>query len=319
VLSTLSHFLPQFCHDYASLFTEEGSLPVSDWKDARETTFLVFHPSDVHKKVEEVEHIFELFVPISDDILHDRVEKLVKHRHRLKFAMDSPVMRSMPPSAIKNMIEQLRNRQFTVALIPEEVMERENWSRKIIEFFRKLANSNDGICQLITEAFVENDCIAKVLEVFPLLHSEICDKLHSLLITLMADISFKQHVATAYARTFESMSRMYVLGAGLSDHSVYEIAVQFLNRHAIVQEIVLNHGFLQSVMNAITVAWELAREQEEGDMQRSWVIKARRYNPLINDLKVSVYVYMCMYVLIVSSSHHHHPLILLLLHFVSSE
>lgn len=289
VLSTLSHFLAQLARDYASLFTADDSLDASQWKDDRQNTFLVFHPSDAYKKTDEVEHLFELYVPIPDDMVRDRVEKLVKHRQRLKFQMDLPVLRSMHPSAINNMIEQMRNRRFTVALVPAEVLERENWAYKIIEWLRKIANSNDGMCKLITEAFIENDAAARILEVFPLLHADLCDKLHNFLIALMADIPFKQHVAVAYARVYEPMSRLYVQGAGLFDHSVYDIAVQFLNRHALVQDIVVNHGFFQSVMGALDFVLDLATENEEVEIHASWVLKSRRYNPLINDLKVSFF------------------------------
>ena len=76
------------------------------------------------------------------------------------------------------------------------------------------------------------------------LSKELQDAVYDLLLTLMADQSFKIVIAVAYVLSYDAIARIFGTGLGSSKLSVYNLSVQYLNRELFVNEVCYYHGFL---------------------------------------------------------------------------
>ncbi len=153
------------------------------------------------------------------------------------------------------------------------------------QWLHGVAQMNDGFCQLICNAFtiavlvgIMNNCMR--------LSRAVTRALHNLLITLMASQSFKLVVAVAYTRSYGCMARLFGDGYGIAGNSLFNIAVQFLNRDWVVNELAFHHQYLQQTMGALSSMLHTIRLDE--DLSRSGVVAKRRYNPIVGDMKVSL-------------------------------
>ena len=196
---------------------------------------------------------------------------------------------------------------LNVAVVKRHNMSLEKKVGNIIKWMTELSQTNDGMCRLVCEALAI-PLILPILQVDPLLPRSVSSSLHNLFLTLMADQSFKLSFAVAYAHGYSAFSSLYGRGFGESEHSIYTLSVQFLNKESYVSDLVWNHNFFQSICHAFeTMVLEAynetlsaARSEFQHDNLNSEKISElhmklflehkvtlhRRYNPLFGDLKV---------------------------------
>lgn len=143
--------------------------------------------------------------------------------------------------------------------------------------------------------------LLRILTVFPYLPKSISEPLHNLLLSQMADKTFKKDLAIAYAEGYVLFTEAYGRGYGTADFCIYSLSVQFLNRDFLVSEIVDYHDFFANLCVAIDDMLEsacgvfrvegaqigCAEERERSErMLRHPILTHRRYNPMFADLKV---------------------------------
>lgn len=183
----------------------------------------------------------------------------------------------------------------------------------VVRWLYELAKMSDGMCRLICEA-LDEDLLVHLLPHIMTLSRDMQDAVYDLLLTLMADQSFKIVIAVAYVRSYPAIARIFSTGLGSSTNSVFNLSVQYLNREMFVNEVCYVHGFLETTIKALLDVVGRARKQavaelmpvdeetaarqithqhhqhhQQGNMTvalRHNVFEYRRYNPILGDLKV---------------------------------
>jgi hypothetical protein len=173
-----------------------------------------------------------------------------------------------------------------------------------VAFLHQLANSSDGMCQLICRV-LDEDFLARMLSFHPLLPKELSRAIYDLLLVLMAEQSFKIVIAVAYTQAYPKIARLYGKGLGQSASSAYALSVQFLNREVFVNDVCFAHNFLKvnvTAMNAMLAhAQQMSVNEQvacQGNQLSAAMTKAlrhnivikRRYNSMIGDLKVGGFI-----------------------------
>jgi hypothetical protein len=179
------------------------------------------------------------------------------------------------------------------------------WEDRIlaaVNCLHELANCNDGMCGFICSV-LDEDILARILSLHPLLSRELGRAIYDLLLVLMAEQSFKIVIAVAYTQAYPKIVRLYGKGLSHSATSVYALSVQFLNREVFVNDVCFAHNFLKVNIAALNALLTQAQQMSALDpalgaqgnqtataMTRALghnIIIKRRYNPIIGDLKVS--------------------------------
>ena len=101
----------------------------------------------------------------------------------------------------------------------------------------------------------------------------------------MADQAFKRALAVAYARAYPKLTLDYGRGVGIHEVSFFALSVQFLNRHAIVSEIVTEHAFFPAAVASLSLMLEPAAH-DLPNIANDICCQYRRYNPILADLRV---------------------------------
>lgn len=153
-----------------------------------------------------------------------------------------------------------------------------------LKWLQTVALSCDGLCYLISQSFDTNKlCLTFQHEMN--LDRQISRCFHNLLLSLMADQSFKLTVAVAYASSYRKLCHDFSEGAGIHGTTLYNLSVQFLNRELFVHEISYHHNFLSEATSALCDCLNVSNQSQEGYF-KLMKIRKRRYSPIIGDLKV---------------------------------
>lgn len=164
----------------------------------------------------------------------------------------------------RSMAEEISMRGFIVLVGGNYITDkaREVRMKAAMTWMLDLARRNDGMCRLICRVFDE-DLLTRLLSYFMHISKGLAHTLHDLLLTLMADQSFKVVIACAYTQAYKTISRLYSRGLGLSTQSVYNLSVQFLNREVFVNEVCYNHSFLKIALAAMSSMLRHALQQQQ--------------------------------------------------------
>ena len=173
-----------------------------------------------------------------------------------------------------------------------------------VTFLHELATKSDGMCRIIC-ASLDTDILTALLECHSQLSKPLRNMIYDLLMILMADPSFKVCMSIAYTQAYPQIGHLYSRGLGTSSQSVYTLSVQFLNRELFVNIACFEHNFLKisarSVDTMLTHAKVLTQTEvvySSGNSLSEAMTKAlrhsimvnRRYNAILGDLKVSVFL-----------------------------
>lgn len=145
------------------------------------------------------------------------------------------------------------NREFGITsyLLSERDCRARHGIHCMVNWLNDLAETSDGMCKLVSQ-HLNLTLLMTFMRSDPYLPSRLRLSLHHLYITLMADQDFKRLAAIAYSKSFAEMANAHASGIGSSEHSLFGLSVQFLNRESIVVEISAHYGFLYQVMDSLT-------------------------------------------------------------------
>ena len=184
------------------------------------------------------------------------------------------------PSDCEDMSLMLANGLRDISIKSYLILERDCRTRHaiycIVNWLNDIAETSDGVCKLVSH-HLYLELLMTLMKTDPYLPSKLRLSLHHLYITLMADQDFKQLAAIAYSKSFAEMATAHAAGIGGSEHSLFGLSVQFLNRESIVIEISANYGFLYQVMDSLT---RMLRAVFSHDNLAHPILVHRRFVPL---------------------------------------
>jgi hypothetical protein len=151
----------------------------------------------------------------------------------------------------------------------------------VIRWLHRMAQTSDGMCRLISNAF-DSKIIREIMVTDPYLTKQIVVPLHTLFLTLMADQQFKIAAARAYASAFAAVAVVYGEGKGTSQNSLFGLSVQFLNRYIYVEGMITELNFFTTLATSLSEML-VPRCSQFPDTK---TLSHRRYYPIIADLKV---------------------------------
>lgn len=175
----------------------------------------------------------------------------------------------------------------------------DTWQEKLvlqcISWLCKVAEVSDGTCALICSTFPP-ERLRRLMIADCYLPEEVAKSFHELLLMLMADISFKKIIASAYAMALPDVALKYGDGIGKSDLSIFRVSVQFLNRYVFVSDIVQNYGFLENLADSLLTMMNAAHhaglsggssaQSASAISLKHHVVKSRRYDAILGDMKI---------------------------------
>jgi len=205
----------------------------------------------------------------------------------------------------RSIAEELINRKYLVRVGYVSDLTLELRVVSVVNWLYELAKMSDGMCRLICNA-LDEDLLVHLLPHIMALSRDMQDAVYDLLLTLMADQSFKIVIAVAYVRSYDAIARIFSTGLGSIKHSVYNLSVQYLNREMFVNEVCYEHSFLETTIKALLHVVVRARDHAVAGLDETSrhayqllphrnmtialhhdVFEHRRYNPILGDLKVS--------------------------------
>jgi hypothetical protein len=133
------------------------------------------------------------------------------------------------------------------------------------------------VCSAIPIPFIH-----RIMRTDPYLSRDMVVPLHDLFLTLMADQPFKIASSRGYALALADVADLYGRGIGVAEHSLFGLSVQFLNRYVYVEGMIHEYGFFPTISSSLLKMMRAAGP----DFVDSIILKNRRYNPLLADLKV---------------------------------
>lgn len=295
LLRAIAKDIASFCEDRRQSYDFKS---INDQQEDNEVYNLCLHNDDINTN----EHVISSL--IAAGISHAEAIRIHNTASSQGFCfLPFHSSSDMPLSMLKTFAEILELAGLNLSMVSTLMIKREKRVRTALSWLATLAQTNDGMCRMV------NVCLAKkillrILKVFPYLPKAVAMRFHDLFLSLMADQYFKMSLAIAYAESYAAISKAYGQGHGTSEFSIFSISVQFLNREIFVSEIVLNHSLFTaicySIENMLIDAFNyfdivinsrsgIGLNTKKNFLEHS-VLSHRRYNPMVEDLKVKTFV-----------------------------
>ncbi|RYH28425.1 hypothetical protein EON65_12255 [archaeon] len=191
---------------------------------------------------------------------------------------------TMTPSI--SMLVQLLRQKCTIRMLNN----RQELAHKAVvlslQWLREIALSCDGLCSLAC-TILDSDRLCRLMLHDMYLDKEIGVAFHNLLLSLMADQSFKMTSAVAYALAYRKICSDFSRGIGMVGNTIFNLSVQFLNREHFVNEVAYHHNLLEHGVMALQDMLRVVLPADNSFFQ-SLSITKRRYTVVIGDFKVSM-------------------------------
>lgn len=182
---------------------------------------------------------------------------------------------------MRGLAQSLNKSTLQVSLVPVGRPRRIKAFLACVSWLYKLAHTGDGMGRLVCSA-IPIPYIQRIFTTDPYLSRDMVVPLHDLFLTLMADQPFKIASSRGYALALAHVADLYGRGIGVAEHSLFGLSVQFLNRYVYVEGMIHEYGFFSTVSSSL-LKMILGAGPNFVD---SIILKNRRYNPLLADLKV---------------------------------
>ncbi|KAF1331626.1 E3 ubiquitin-protein ligase ubr2, partial [Globisporangium splendens] len=141
----------------------------------------------------------------------------------------------------------------------------------LLHWLVSMANLSDGVCRLVCEQFtlhryrknssyavadadtssVNYPSLRAVILADSFLPKSGSDALHSLLMALLADPSFKKSFAIAFTSSYPQLYREFVAGVGSVSSTILTFGVQFFNRASFVKLLASEYGLLEVITETV--------------------------------------------------------------------
>lgn len=176
-----------------------------------------------------------------------------------------PTSSSLIGAAMLNRAKILTDRGLVCSIKTRQNLRNEQRANAVIKLIASLAESCDPLCDQVATG-ISGRGVSSTLP--PLVRADLklpfkftCSDPHAwhgLLLTLLAQPSFKAALAEAYCDTYTTSCRIYSRGVGILDRSVFTLSVQFLNRGKYVQDLVRDRNLLSHLSRSILESFSLA-------------------------------------------------------------
>jgi hypothetical protein len=186
-------------------------------------------------------------------------------------------------------VAYLLSEKYKVRAISYAMRKRYDAILSALIFLQSLAVACDGMCKLICSS-LSSELLSQMIDFDMLLDRDLARVFHDLLISLMADQSFKMVAAVAYANSFKKISKDYSEGYGNQGHTIFSLSVQFLNREVFVHEICYHWNYLDHCTGVLCSLIGAIR-RDSNSFLKSPCITKRRYSTIVGDLKVSRFTF----------------------------
>jgi hypothetical protein len=159
-----------------------------------------------------------------------------------------------------------------------------------LSFLHSISLASDGICNLIADQ-LSSDNLSLIMDYDMFLDKDLSVVFHDLLLSLMADQSFKMVAAVAYTKSFKKLCTDYCNGQGKAGASMFSLSVQFLNREVFVHEICYHHQYLDEATSKLfELIEQISVPSNSSTSINAFLLKPflkyRRYSCIVGDLKV---------------------------------
>ena len=201
--------------------------------------------------------------------------------------------------------------KFTVSITTTHAMNciMEQRLLSTLNWVEHIASLNDGVARLFCNT-LDIGTLTRLLCCDVKLSKRLSQAFHNMLLSLMADQTFKVIIATAYCEAYRTFSTHYESGLGTISDSIYGVSVQFLNRDLFVNEVSYLYGFLENLLGslrlmlndaykeagaAVTLGADCGDDEHPGwdgalataaGVLKHRILSKRRYNPILGDMKV---------------------------------
>ena len=269
----------------------------------KEPDYLVIHIDDIHQKAEFTHTMMDI-LNLTHSVADTHVAHLVKFGY-LHFQMVDMSGRPLSYEKYQHILIQFRDKGFNVAIATSDIINNIMSTIFIIRMLYKLAQTNDGICHLITSCLSQNNRLDLLMRWDPQIHHDLVTKLHDLYLTLMADQSFKINMAKSYAQNYFIFGQLFETGVGSTENSIWSLSVQFLNRYIFVYEVATQYNFLQVLCESLDHMLTAGLEQKilvnnlistadgTDTSSATYILSTRRYNVILGDMKVCYKNILC--------------------------
>ena len=114
----------------------------------------------------------------------------------------------------------------------------------VLQWMSCVARSCDPLCCAVAECILPQRHLVPLLRADFKMSARVTKAWYSLLLTLLAVLTFKSHLAAAYCDTYRAVTAKYARGMGVLERSGYTLSVQFLNRVTYVVDLVQGRDLL---------------------------------------------------------------------------
>eukprot|EP00981_Chlorochromonas_danica_P001717 scaffold369_cov177-Ochromonas_danica.AAC.50 len=265
IFSTIADDFEHFCGEYCRLLFENEIT-----SEDGEQLSLYLYADDVHS-YEELFHVIN--GRLNYHLSSQEVSQALMQRGYVQMT-----------SYYNQTLEILQTRNFKFRLLTKQQERARSAVVQALKWMRSIALICDGVCYLACQV-LDSERLRRIFVSDMYLDKELGVVFHDLLLTLMAEQSFKMTAAIAYAAVIRKVSADYRSGFGISGSSLFNLSVQFLNRDYFVHEICFHYSFLDNLIGAV---YDMVHVPVIGESDFSTVfsIFKRRYSPVIGDCKI---------------------------------
>lgn len=263
----------RFCHNFCNLEAMSGS--ILDFEDYTITLYYdEFHSMDDFKKLLLSNALEVLLDGHPDEMSESQLAK--QGSLRLK--------QNVPGNETRMIITHLIDQGYTVRAFSPFDYKRYDAVLSGLRWLHSTALACDGMCKIICSTLSSNR-LSNVIDFDMYLDRSLGKSFHDLLLSLMADQSFKMTAAIAYTNSYRRICMDFNHGAGTAGSTMFNLSVQFLNREVFVHEICYHHAFIEEPCKVLYSILAVKPSNSNDFLQSPFIMK-RRYSPILGDFKV---------------------------------
>lgn len=191
------------------------------------------------------------------------------------------------PKQCNAVVKFLFDNGYRACSITDKELCRQHYIVHLIHWLTLIASINDELCSAICSSFTHEILIGFMTSIGDVPQS-VAQAYQDMKIMLMANSSFKLAVAVAHAQSYGAFAGSFGKGVGLTEHSMFALSVQFLNKPSVVNHTVCAHALLAQISTSLLkmLVPDATSETNAPVSLDSVVFKKQRYSPVLSDIRV---------------------------------